>query len=458
MAEIRVKSTGTIKLFENDNTSSVTIASPASLGGDRTITLPDASVTLASGTMLATDGSGASLTALNASELGSGTVPTARLGSGTASSTTVLYGDQTYKTEPSSVIRPNVEPIIINGDMNFSQRSTSVASISSGNGWRTVDRFRDWTGTAGTWTSTQETLTSGDAYEDGFIQALKWDCTTANGSLSAGSYLIWSTSLEAQNCALFKKGTSEAEIMTLAFWVKATKTGTNTVGIYDSVNNRAIRQAYTIDSTDTWEKKVMTFAGDTSGALGTGAAKAIEVTWYWVAGSNRTSGTLQTTWGTDVTADSAVGQVNHADSTSNNIHMTGVQLEVGSYTAGTIPSFQHEGSASSLNRCQRYFEIFTSGAQQDVGPCAVWGSAAAYGGLRYQVEKRTSPTITVNSGTDFGIRSKSADTTCTSVAFSTVTPRGWRGDWNVSSGLTDGSAGWIQGLSSSSYIWIDAEM
>ena len=46
MAELRVKSTGTLKLFENDNTSSVTIASPASLGGDRTITLPDGDVTL----------------------------------------------------------------------------------------------------------------------------------------------------------------------------------------------------------------------------------------------------------------------------------------------------------------------------------------------------------------------------------------------------------------------------
>ena len=102
MAEIRVKSTGTLKLFENDNTSSVTIASPASLGADRTITLPDASVTLASGTMLATDGSGASLTALNASELGSGTVPTARLGSGTASSSTFLRGDQTYAAPASA--------------------------------------------------------------------------------------------------------------------------------------------------------------------------------------------------------------------------------------------------------------------------------------------------------------------------------------------------------------------
>ena len=45
--------------------------------------------------------SGINLTALNATNLGSGTVPTARLGSGTASSSTVLYGDQTYKAEPT---------------------------------------------------------------------------------------------------------------------------------------------------------------------------------------------------------------------------------------------------------------------------------------------------------------------------------------------------------------------
>ena len=56
MAEIRVKSTGTIKLFENDNTSSVTIASPASLSSNRTVTLPDGDVTLVAGTMLTSGG------------------------------------------------------------------------------------------------------------------------------------------------------------------------------------------------------------------------------------------------------------------------------------------------------------------------------------------------------------------------------------------------------------------
>ena len=53
-----------------------------------TITIPSGATFTQSGTM-------------NASAITAGTVDTARLGSGTASSSTVLYGDQTYKAEPS---------------------------------------------------------------------------------------------------------------------------------------------------------------------------------------------------------------------------------------------------------------------------------------------------------------------------------------------------------------------
>ena len=41
-----------------------------------------------------------------------GIVPTANLGSGTASSSTILYGDQTYKTEPTTDLTP------VNQDMS----------------------------------------------------------------------------------------------------------------------------------------------------------------------------------------------------------------------------------------------------------------------------------------------------------------------------------------------------
>ena len=52
-----------------------------------TITVPSGATFAVSGTM-------------NASSITAGTVATARLGTGTASSSTVLYGDQTYKAEP----------------------------------------------------------------------------------------------------------------------------------------------------------------------------------------------------------------------------------------------------------------------------------------------------------------------------------------------------------------------
>lgn len=47
--------------------------------------------------------SGAALTSLSSTPSGAGVIPTANLGSGTANSGTILYGDQTYKTAPSSL-------------------------------------------------------------------------------------------------------------------------------------------------------------------------------------------------------------------------------------------------------------------------------------------------------------------------------------------------------------------
>jgi len=195
MAELRVKGTGTLKLFESDNTSSVTIASPASLSANKTVTLPDADVTLVSGTMLATDGSGASLTALNASELGSGTVPTARLGSGTASSSTILYGDQTYKTEPAAGAAVSGTPVDnqiavwtgatdIEGDSNLTYNtSTDDLTVGAGNlvigtAGKGIDFSAQTATSAGT--TTGELL---DHYEEGdFTPAISSGTVTNGGS------------------------------------------------------------------------------------------------------------------------------------------------------------------------------------------------------------------------------------------------------------------------------------
>ena len=77
---------------------------------------PDGDI-FATGVTTATtfSGSGASLTNLNASNIASGTVPTARLGSGTASSSTFLRGDSTFAAVTSTTINSNTNNYVITG-------------------------------------------------------------------------------------------------------------------------------------------------------------------------------------------------------------------------------------------------------------------------------------------------------------------------------------------------------
>jgi len=240
--------------------------------------------------------------------------------------------------------------IIINGDMSIAQRSTSTASIT-GNGYHTIDRmFLGLTG-AGTWTQSQDTTVPTG---QGFAKSLKMDCTTANGSLSAGDNCILQQRIEGQNLQYLKKGTASAESLTVSFWVYATKTGTNICELYDTDNTRQISQAYTISSSNTWEKKTLTFAGDTTGAFNNDNGGSLTLLFWLAAGSNFTSGTLNTSWNSVTAANRAVGQVNHADSTSNEWYITGVQLEAGT----TASDFEFLPYDMNFKRCQRYYQTF----------------------------------------------------------------------------------------------------
>jgi hypothetical protein len=71
--------------------------------------------------------------------------------------------------------------------------------------------------TLGTWTQSQSTdVPTGQ----GFAKSLKMDCTTADASPSAGDQLHLSQRIEGQNLQYLKKGTANAESLTLSFWVK----------------------------------------------------------------------------------------------------------------------------------------------------------------------------------------------------------------------------------------------
>tara|TARA_R100001082_G_scaffold109904_1_gene88255 strand:+ start:85 stop:1209 length:1125 start_codon:yes stop_codon:yes gene_type:complete len=284
-----------------------------------------------------------------------------------------------------------VTPLIINGDFAIAQRATSTSSISS-NGYHTVDRWQTNLSTAaGVWTQSQDTtVPSGQ----GFAKSLKMDCTTADSSLAAGDRCVIQQAIEGQNLQSLKKGTSSAESLTVSFWVYATKTGTNIVELYDNDNTRQISKSYTISSSNTWEKKVLNFAGDTTGAFGNDNAASLYLNFYLAAGSTYSSGTLNTSWSSVTAANRAAGQVNHADSTSNNFYITGIQMEVGEFDTNTIPDFPFESFENNLLKCQRYFETFPSNDGDGViGFGYGSGSDTARTMFPFKVTKRAAPTM-----------------------------------------------------------------
>lgn len=285
--------------------------------------------------------------------------------------------------------RKTATPLIINGDMQIAQRGTSETGITSST-YHTVDRFKTLISSLGTWTLSQSTdVPTGQ----GFSNSLKWDCTTADASPDSGNYLAHQHKIEGQNLQMLKKGTSNAESFTFSFWVKSNKTGTYNVEMLDKDNSRMIIKQYTIDSANTWEKKVLSFAGDTTGAFDNDNVVSLEINMWLGSGSNYSSGTAQTSWGTQTNANRAVGNVNLADSTDNDWYITGIQMEVGTFDANSIPPFQFEDRATSLARCQRYF------IKQEVGGGATADddySLNAFG-AQFPTTMRANPTVTVTN-------------------------------------------------------------
>jgi len=285
--------------------------------------------------------------------------------------------------------------IVINGDMQIAQRSTSVASLTTG-GYRTTDRWLFDISSLGTWTMSQSTdVPTGQ----GFANSTKLDCTTADASPAAGDYLTLEQVFEGQNLQYLKKGTANASPLTASFWVKSTKTGTFIVELFDADNSRSISKSYTVSVTNTWEFKTVTFAGDTTGAFTNDNGKSLVLRFWLGAGSTYTSGTLGTSWASAVNANIAVGQVNIADSTSNDFLITGVQLEAGEQASG----FEFMPIDTNLARCQRYYYLHVkrSGDYKPIGIGAYYSATILILYINFPTEMRTDPTLVSGSGTDY---------------------------------------------------------
>ena len=329
-----------------------------------------------------------------------------------------------------------VTPLIINGDMSVAQRSTSVTGVGDGDtGYHTLDRWRFSEGgdNSTVFTMSQDTnVPTGQ----GFAKSLKMDVTTADGSPGSSDSMFLQQRFEGQNLQLLKKGTSSAEKITVAFWVSSSKTGTYILELQDSDNTRNCSQSYTISSADTWEKKVVVFPADTTGAIDNDNANSFEVNWWLLAGTDFTSGTLATSFASRTNANRAVGQVNVGDNTSNNFYMTGCQMEIGEFDTNTIPSFPFESFENNLRKCQRYF--YRREGENSYGPGAQGmqiGSSNTMIQGYHPVKMRSAPSMSVDGTWNMEVGTTAVTWNCPSTRTSTTAYSS-----EQSAGNSDGSA------------------
>tara|TARA_B100001287_G_scaffold74511_1_gene61875 strand:- start:1253 stop:2374 length:1122 start_codon:yes stop_codon:yes gene_type:complete len=285
--------------------------------------------------------------------------------------------------------------IIINGAMMVAQRSTST-QFSNSSGF-VCDRYECSVSTNAAVTFSQSTdVPSGQ----GFINSTKINVDTADSSIGASEHSLFQQKVEGLNSSQLMWGTSNAENISVSFWIKSSLTGTFTYYALDQgANSQSYVQTFTIDSANTWEKKTFIIEGPTTGGttdfpitnarsfftgicLGVGTTHQTSTTGSWHSTANFAAST-----------SSAVKLIGTANA---NMYVTGWQIELGNQ----VTPFEHRSFGEELALCQRYLNIFgkseTGNNYENFGTVVAFGTGN--GDRRMQMTMPTTmraiPTVT----------------------------------------------------------------
>jgi len=302
--------------------------------------------------------------------------------------------------------------ILYNGAMNVAQRATSASGLGgTNNDYQTVDRFK----IIAVSTAGRVTMSQADSGLNGFKKSLKLQVTTADTSIASGELFGISQAIEGQDLQQLKKGTSDAEKVTLSYYVKGNATANYTVEISDADNTRHNTQSFSV--TTDWTRVVHTFAADTTGALDNDNATSFQIAWWLHAGSDFNGGTFtENTWASRTNANRVdSNDTSFFDSTDRTFEITGVQLEVGSVAT----PFEHRSFGEEKKLCQRYY--FQTESQNFAGVASATNRVIA--GYRLP-DMRATPSFTFISynGTTARLSkaTNNADTTFSSASVTSL--------------------------------------
>ena len=249
--------------------------------------------------------------------------------------------------------------IIINGAMQISQRSTSETSLGGSSGiYPTLDRMKIGVGnTDGRFTMSQSAVTD----LEGFSNALKIDCTTADTSVATNSFLIMGTNIEGFDLQQLKATSTTTRAFTLSFYAKSNASRAIVTEInFSNGTNKSASKLHTIGTS--WARYTFTVASASSTQIDNDNSHELSVNFWFNAGSTYTSGTMSNTLQPITNANRAVGIGDIFASTDNEIEITGIQLEVGSQAT----PFEHRSFGEELKFCERYFQKHLGTADSNI--------------------------------------------------------------------------------------------
>lgn len=297
----------------------------------------------------------------------------------------VVYPDASVQTTAPSGF--GFKNRIINGDMRIDQRNAGGVVTTSVVSQYVVDRFISRTDTAN---GTAQRSTTAPV---GFVNSIVF--TSGTGASPSTSQVNTNTQrIEGFNVADFGWGTTNAQTITLSFWVQSSITGMFAFRIGNGT--RSYVATYTISTVNTFEFKTITILGDTSGTWATDNSVGMYLNWDLGSGSSFNASSANTWLAGDFLKVS--GATSIVGTSGATFYITGVQLEKGS----TATSFDYRDYGRELVLCKRYYKKVSGGVTATV-PSSTGYSQPGNTFNVYIEDMRTLPTVTKTTTAGVGL-------------------------------------------------------
>ena len=253
---------------------------------------------------------------------------------------------------------PAFKNLLIGGDFTTNpwQRGTTFNSAASG--VYTADRWLPSFTTVGSGVfniasaADAPTVSQAGMYA---TQSLKVTVGTAATGTGAGTFFNVQQRIEDYNMVQLGFGQSGAQSVAVSFWVKSSVNGTYSVALGNTAGNRSYPVNFTINSANTWEKKTITIAGDTTGTWVTAPSAAAGLYLYIVLHTGSTYQGTNATWVAGALFGSSSNTNTFITTLNATFQLALVQLEAGS----TATAFESLPEDVVLGRCRRYAVVAT---------------------------------------------------------------------------------------------------